>query len=130
MTLLQAGDYERGWTEYDWRWKTGQFTPFQCPHPQWDGSSIPDKTLLLHTKQGAGDAIQFAPYIPLAAQLCQKIILICMADLLPIFSTIPGITELREAGQINVSEFDTYLPLMSLPRVLKTTLDTVPNGIP
>jgi hypothetical protein len=29
-----------------------------------------------------------------------------------------------------VAEFDTYLPLMSLPHVFKTTLDTVPANVP
>jgi hypothetical protein len=28
MTLLQLGNYQRGWAEYDWRWRTGQFTPY------------------------------------------------------------------------------------------------------
>ena len=70
MTLLQLGDYPRGFAEYEWRWQTGQFTPFQCPHPRWDGRPIPDQTLLIHTEQGAGDAIQFARYLPLAAQRC------------------------------------------------------------
>ena len=37
VTLLQLGDYQRGLVEYDWRWRTGQFTPFQCPQPQWGG---------------------------------------------------------------------------------------------
>ena len=130
MTLLQTGDYERGLVEYDWRWKTGQFTPFQCPHPQWDGSPIPDKTLLLHTEQGAGDAIQFARYIPLAAALCKRLLLVCTDDVAPLFATIPGIAQLRGVGQIKVSDFDTYLPLMSLARVLKTRLDTIPADMP
>ncbi|MGH7967028.1 MAG: tetratricopeptide repeat protein, partial [Candidatus Binatia bacterium] len=130
MTLLQLGDYERGLVEYDWRWKTGQFTPFQCPHPQWDGSPIPDKTLLIHTEQGAGDAVQFARYLPLAAQRCKKLILVCRGDLLPLFATIPGIAQVREAGTINVSEFDTYVPLLSLPRLFGATLATIPAEIP
>jgi hypothetical protein len=130
MTLLQTGDYERGLVEYDWRWKTGQFTPFQCPHPQWDGSPIPEKTLLIHTEQGAGDAMQFARYLPLAARRCGKIILVCKADLIPVFSTMPGIAQIRDAGQIGVSEFDTYLPLLSLPRVFGTTLNTLPAETP
>ena len=42
LTLLQLGDYPRGFAEYEWRWQTGQYPPFQCPHPKWDGSPIPD----------------------------------------------------------------------------------------
>jgi len=130
MTLLRLGDYPRGFTEYDWRWQTGQFTPFQCPHPQWDGRPLPNHTLLIHTEQGAGDAIQFARYLPSAAQRCKKLILVCRADLLPLFATLPGIAQIREAGSIKVSNSDTYLPLLSLPRVFGTTLDTIPAEIP
>ena len=102
MTLLQLGDYRRGLPEYEWRWQTGQFTPFACPHPKWDGDPIPDKTLLIPTEQGAGDAIQFARYLALAAERCRRLILVCRADLMPLFATIPGIAELREAGTIQV----------------------------
>lgn len=130
VTLLQLGDYRRGLVEYDWRWRTEQFTPFQAPHPQWDGQPIPDKTLLIHTEQGAGDAVQFARYLPLAAQRCKKIILVCRGDLIPLFATIPGVAEIRKAGRINVAEFDTYLPLLSLPRVFGTTLETIPAAVP
>jgi hypothetical protein len=55
---------------------------------------------------------------------------VCRADLAPLFATIPGVGEIREAGQINVAEFDTYLPLLSLPRVFGTTLDTIPAEVP
>ena len=130
VTLLQLGDYPRGLVEYDWRWRTGQFTPFQCPQPQWDGSPIPDKTLLIHTEQGAGDAVQFARYLPWAAQRCKKLILVCLPTVMPLFATIPGITQIREPGQIGMHEFDTYLPLLSLPRVHGTTLDTIPAQVP
>src|SRR2546425_13098209 len=49
---------------------------------------------------------------------------------MPIFAPLPGIAELREPGQIGVAEFDTYLPLMSLPRLFGTTLQTVPADAP
>jgi uncharacterized protein (TIGR03032 family) len=130
MTLLQLGDYPRGFAEYEWRWQTGQFTPFRCPHPQWDGHPIPDKTLLIYTEQGAGDAIQFARYLPLAAQRCGKLILVCGVDLRPLFATLPGIAQIRDAGTITVAEFDTYLPLLSLPRVFGTTPATIPAVVP
>ncbi|MGQ0593855.1 MAG: TIGR03032 family protein [Gammaproteobacteria bacterium] len=130
MTLLQLGDYRRGLSEYEWRWQTGQFTPFACPHPKWDGSPVAGKTLLIHTEQGAGDAIQFARYLTLAAERCRRLILVCRADLMPLFSTIRGIAELREAGTLQVSEFDTYCPLLSLPQVFGTTVETIPRTVP
>jgi Glycosyltransferase family 9 (heptosyltransferase) len=108
----------------------GSLPPFQCPHPQWDGSPIPTKTLLIHTEQGAGDAIQFARYLPLVAQRCGTLILVCRADLMSLFATLPGIAQIRAAGTITVAEFDTYLPLLSLPRVCGTTRATIPAAVP
>ena len=123
MSLLQLGDYPRGFAEYAWRWRTGQFTPFLCPHPKWHGAPIPEQTLLIHTEQGAGDAIQFARYLPLVAERCRKLMLVCRANLMPLLATLPGIAEVREPGTLQVAEFDTYLPLLSLPEVFGTTED-------
>jgi hypothetical protein len=118
-----------GW-QHEWRWKTGQFTPFNCPHPRCDGSPIPGLTLLIHTEQGAGDAIQFARYLPLAAERVGKLILVCTLNLFPLFATLPGLAEIREPGTFQVAEFDTYLPLLSLPHVFGTTLETIPAETP
>jgi tetratricopeptide (TPR) repeat protein len=130
MTPLQLGNYQRGFAEYEWRGPTGPFTPWRCPHPRWDGRPIPDKTLLIHTEQGAGDAIQFARYLPLAAQRCGKLLLGCRQDLIPLLATLPGIAELRDAETLTVAEFDTYLSLLSLPHVFGTTLATIPAVVP
>src|SRR3972149_726384 len=83
-------------------------------HPKWDGQPIPGKTLMIHTEQGVGDAIQFARYLPLAAERGGKLIAGCPPDLMPLFATLPGVAELRETGRIGVAEFDAYLPLLSL----------------
>jgi hypothetical protein len=126
MNLLQIGDYARGFAECEWR----SLNEFRSPHPKWDGQPIPEKTLLIYTEQGTADAIQFARYLPLVAKRCKNLILACPAELMPIFAAIPGVGQIREPGQIGVAEFDTYLPLMSLPYVFKTRLDTIPANIP
>ena len=126
MNLLQIGDYARGFAECEWRSLNG----FHCPHPKWDGQPIPEKTLLIYTEQGAQDALQVARYLPLAAKRCKTLILACLAELRPILATIPGISQVRELGHVGVADFDTYLPLMSLPHVFNTTLDTIPATIP
>ena len=45
---------------------------------------------------------------------------------MPVMATLPGIAQIRDAGAITVAEFDTYLPLLSLPRVFGTTPATFP----
>ena len=130
MTLLKNGDLKLGFAEYEWRWKTAEFTPFKCPHPRWKGEDINNKTLLVHTEQGAGDAIQFIRYIPLVAKHCQSIILVCPQELIPLFKNIPEIDKLMPPGELQLSEFDIYVPLMSLPYIFGTTLETIPANIP
>ena len=50
------------------------------PQPQWDGGPLEGHTLLLHTEQGFGDAIQFIRYVPLVVQRGGKIIIECQAE--------------------------------------------------
>ena len=130
MSLLQAGELLEGWKECEWRWQTARFTPFDCPHPQWQGEDITNKTLLVHTEQGAGDAIQFIRYLPLVAQKCRRLLLCCTEELKPLLQTVEGIDEIYLAGTISTNAFDTYIPLMSLPHIFQTTLDTIPTNIP
>jgi uncharacterized protein (TIGR03032 family) len=130
MTLLQLGEFEQGWAECEWRWQTEQFTKFDAPQPRWQGEDIQDKTLLVHTEQGAGDAIQFIRYLPLVAKRCKKLILVCTENLIPLFQQVEGIDEIRTAGEISLQAFDTYIALMSLPFVLQTRGDNIPNQVP
>jgi hypothetical protein len=130
MNLLQQGYFREGLAEYEWRWQTPTFKPFQCPHPQWDGRDISQQTLLIHTEQGAGDAIQFVRFVPLAAQHCQRLILFCPENLVELFRTVPGISQICTPGQIVASAFHTYVPLMSLAHLFETTVETIPNQIP
>jgi hypothetical protein len=78
----------------------------------------------------AGRGTQFARYLPAAAARSKKLILICREDLAPLFATVPGIAEIRQAGEIAVAEFDVFLPLLSMPLVFGTTLDSVPAEVP
>ncbi len=124
MLLLRLGHYHEGWIESEWRWKTNQFTPLKCPKPRWDGKRLKG-TLLLHTEQGAGDAMQFIRFLPLAAKLCDRIMLICTENMVSLFESVPGIDEIRQAGGIPLGDFDAYIPLMSLPYLFDIGLDQV-----
>jgi tetratricopeptide (TPR) repeat protein len=115
MALLQTGDYETGFAECEWRWQTPKFTPISCPYPQWQGEDIRQRNILIHTEQGAGDAIQFIRFVPFVAQLCQQVILCCPDNLVNLFRNVAGVDTIYTAGAIPLSQFSTYAPLMSLP---------------
>ncbi|MDX2270440.1 MAG: TIGR03032 family protein [Cyanobacteriota bacterium] len=131
MALLKLGQLQRGWLEFEWRWQTRQFTPFQCPHPRWQGEDISHQTLLIHTEQGAGDSIQFCRFISLAAQRCRSVILVGPDHLLRLLQGIPEVSRLYRAGEIPLAAFQVYSPLMSLPYCLGIhSLDQIPNHVP
>lgn len=118
MVLLKLGRYLESWADYEWRWQMPSFTPFACPQPRWQGEAMPDKTLLVHTEQSTGDALQFARFLPLAAQRCKKLVLVCTEALRPLLAHTPGVAEARLAGAVAMDSFDAICPLLSLPHSL------------
>ena len=126
MILLKQGNYAEGWPEYDWRWQTPQFVPFQCSQPRWSGEDISDKTLLVHSEQGNGDHIQFMRFLPLAAAKCKELIYVGPESLAPLAAEMEGVSESRVPGQIPADRFDVYCPLMSLPRWLDIERENLP----
>jgi Tfp pilus assembly protein PilF len=129
LLLLRLGRFPEGWAECEWRWQTSRFTPLQAPHPRWNGEPFRG-TLLVHSEQGAGDAIQFVRFLPQAAERCNRLLFVCPQNLFSLFSSLPGVSAMRGPGTLENSEFDTYIPLMSLPHVLGTTIETIPSRVP
>lgn len=131
LSLLKTGQYEEGWQEYEWRWKTPTFIAFRRPFekPEWDGTDLGDKTLFLHTEQGFGDGIMFCRFAKQALEKGSNIILECRPELKRLFATLDDRLTIIGLGD-DVPDHDVQLPLMSLPRVLGTTLETLPADVP
>jgi tetratricopeptide (TPR) repeat protein len=129
LAWLQMGEFERGWREYEWRWRRPATPPRLLPRPRWDGSPLGGRTIRLWSEQGLGDTIQFARYAALVRAQGSRVALECPAPLLTLFHTLPGIDELVPEGA-SLPPFDCHAPLMSLPALLGTTLATVPADVP
>ena len=130
LTLL-TGDFERGWAEYEWRWKIEEqhFQRRIFSQALWDGRPLAGRTILLHAEQGLGDTIQFIRYVSLVKERGGRIVLECQPSLLPLLADFPGVDRLLARGQA-LPAFDVQAPLLSLPGILGTTLDSIPAQVP
>jgi tetratricopeptide (TPR) repeat protein len=131
FALLLAGEFERGWRDYEWRWRCQDFPtpPLRSSQPAWDGSPLEGRTILLRAEQGLGDTIQFIRYVPLVRQRGGRVIVECPPALHSLVKTCPGVEEVFAPGT-TLPYFDVHSTLMSLPFVFGTTLATIPADVP
>lgn len=131
LTQLRLGDWKHGWAGYEARWKFREvhYRPRSFTQPRWSGEELHGARVLLHAEQGLGDTIQFCRYAVLvaarggvpvlevqpAAERLMRSLAVVRAGLAE--------TAVMDAGAI---EFDLECPLMSLPAVFGTTVETAP----
>jgi tetratricopeptide (TPR) repeat protein len=128
MVLLAQGDYPEGWEDYEWRWQASGYPRPAFPQGKWDGSALRGETVLLYTEQGFGDAIQFVRYAAAVAERGGRAMVRCQPELQRLLRSVPGVSGTLAPHQ--TTEFDLHCPLLSLPRVLRTTIDTIPAQVP
>ena len=131
FALLTSGDFLQGWADYEARWIRPD-APSKRPsfrQPAWDGREIEGRTIVLYSEQGFGDAIHFIRYVPVVAAMGARVLLVCPAALHSLVRHMEGIVQLFGSNE-PLPAFDTHAPLMSLPYLLKTTLETVPAEVP
>ena len=132
MASLLGGDFETGWALYEWRWKASTFghAPRNFPKPLWlGGSSIADKTILIHAEQGFGDTLQFCRYLPLLVEHGAKVLFIVQPELIELMRSSHLKCALFVPGD-HIPNFDVHCPLLSVPLALRTTRDTIPSKTP
>jgi tetratricopeptide (TPR) repeat protein len=131
LMLLLRGDFREGWAEHEWRWRVKDFvSPYPSyGQPQWDGSDLAGRTILLHWEQGFGDTIQFIRYVPLVAERCGKVVVKSQPQLHRLLQSMPGVDQWILPGE-PLPPFDAHCPLMSLPLALGTTVQTIPGSVP
>jgi hypothetical protein len=129
LVELLLGDLRAGWTSYEARWDVYGRTHPAFSRPQWQGGSLAGKTILLHREQGLGDTLQFARYATLVARRGGRVVLETQKELLRLLASLEGVHQLVASGE-PLPHFDVHSPLMSLPRVFETTLETIPAEIP
>ena len=129
MAWLQGGDYPRGWAEYEWRLKIKEQSIPPLSQPLWDGGPLEGRSLLILAEQGLGDSLQFVRYATLAAEAGGRVTVACRKPLERVLEGCRGVERVI-CEDDPIPDFDCYAPLLSLPRICGTTLETVPADVP
>ncbi len=127
--LLAEGEYVAGWQEYEWRFRAPRFQTSmpRFTGPVWNGMRLPGRRILVAADQGFGDAFQFCRYLPLVAERCAGVVVLCRAPQIPVFSRLPGV-ESCVVSIADVGPHAAWCWMASLPRLFGTTQDTIPGG--
>ena len=129
VAYLLMGDYERGFAQYEHRWNYEHLAGLLPKHtqPRWTGEDLKGKTILVVGEQGHGDNIQFLRFVESLYTQGAEIILQVNSNLIPLFNG--SIIKQTISFEENVTEFDYWTPIMSIPGILKMTLDTIPSPL-
>lgn len=128
--LLEAGRFTEGWEEHEFRWMREPLASarWTVRRPVWGGQELRGKTILLHAEQGFGDAIQFIRYARLLKERGARVIFGAFKDFDEISHDFGDIDDVQVGAP--TSSYDYHIPLLSLPRVLGTTLGSIPAHVP
>ncbi len=138
LTQLRLGDFAHGWANYEARWRFREVhpRPRRFAEPRWKGELLlkrpaRERRLLVYAEQGLGDTVQFVRYLPKVAAMGAEIVLEVQAPLVRLVEPL-----VKALGGVVVAQgeplpgFDLHCPLMSMPAVSLTTVETVPAPIP
>ncbi len=129
MLRLALGDWRGAWDDYEWRWRMPEAIAPSFSKPRWQGESLAGRTILLWGEQGFGDLIQFVRFATAIKQRGARVLLECSPKLHALLRTAPdvdGFIDTATEGE----RFDCYIPLLSVPSVLQTTIETIPGKVP
>jgi tetratricopeptide (TPR) repeat protein len=136
LARLVTGDLPGGFAAYEWRWRMQPKRAVNDHDPAlaWNGDVDPSgRTILLHAEQGHGDTIQMIRYVPAVLTKGARVVLLVHPGLKRLISETSrrwpdGVTVVTEGEE--VPAFDLHCPLMRLPRIFGTTLQTILAEIP
>jgi ADP-heptose:LPS heptosyltransferase len=137
-TQFLAGDLQRAWHEYEWRWKCARFkkrpVAAAAIAPTWEGTSLSGKTLLVYGEQGIGDEVMFASCLPELIEQSAKCIVACESRLVPLFrrsfptALVCSIDKLQQdIAKQQLGAVDFQIAAGSVPKLTRRALSDFPT---
>ena len=134
--LLKQGRFAEAWPEYEWRYHPNHppANSARLPSlrkPRWTGQDIAGRTLLLTPEQGLGDTIQFCRYASTLRAMGARTLITARPELVDLLSGARAVDRVIALGEpFAANDYDYWTLPLSLPGVLRTTLESIPAQIP
>ena len=130
LGMLLNGNFEAGWKKYRYRFKRKNATASypDISIPEWRGECLQNKTLLIWAEQGLGDTIQFVRYLKKIKKGGARILFYCKPSLKRLLEPVSAIDQVIDNFETVAADF--HIPLLNLPELEGTKLDTVPCEVP
>jgi len=129
IALLATGNLQRGWEEYEWRWRAEEFMRMpSLPQPLWDGRRV-DGALLAWGEQGLGDQILHAGMLDDLRTRATRLVVQVEPRLVPLFRrSFADIEVLAHGETIDTDRACAHVPLGSIGRYLRAQWSDFPRG--
>jgi Flp pilus assembly protein TadD len=129
---LRQGDLARGWEAHELRKTKAGKVAVRFPFPEWDGSSLAGKTVLIYAEQGLGDELMFASCIPDLVAQAGHCIIECAPRLAPLFArsfptaTVIGGERMEIGWLLEMPAIDVQVAMGSMMRFVRPAIDSFP----
>jgi hypothetical protein len=122
---MLSGNFELAWRESD------AITARANPDPNrfWDGQPFAARRVLVRCLHGLGDTIQFIRYIPLLREKARMVAIEVQPALKLLLQESRIADEVFTWGE-REPDWDQQVEVVELPRVFRTTIDSIPNRVP
>ena len=124
---LRQGEWSQGWPLFESRLQLPRCKTQLAPEwPRWQGQSdVRGQTIVLIAEEGLGDTLQFCRFAKPLHDAGARTVLFGPKSLGPILRHVDFIDEFVDDSE-PLPALDWVCPLMSLPWLLGTTVETVP----
>ena len=129
---LLLGNLPDGFQYYENRWDFEHLagTLPNYTQPRWSGQDLKDKTILVLGEQGHGDIIQFVRFVPDLIARGAKVHIKVTLGLIPLLAQCTVLQGSAVSSYEDPNfEFDYWTPMMSLPLILGSTLETLERPV-
>ncbi len=130
---LMQGDLKNGFAEFEWRREDNPRLKQDIKKLKYimdnNKNWLRGKKILLLSEYGFGDVLHFIRYAQLLHKYGADVSLRSQPELQKLFSSCSYLSNVVTTKQPN-NAYDFFIPIMSMPFIFGTTLETIPQNIP